>query len=156
MFFFFSSRRRHTRSLRDWSSDVCSSDLGPRAGSAARGESLRPARGHERHEGGVDGVPGEARAEIRRSVTPRARLAVHAACGLWLAASCLAASCLTERPRPAPPTIAITLDKTTVQSRNAPAPPDTLTVTVRAADPDGIDSAWVQLDGDPPLGADGL
>src|SRR5690349_12957274 len=24
--FFFSSRRRHTRSLRDWSSDVCSSD----------------------------------------------------------------------------------------------------------------------------------
>src|SRR6266403_4834346 len=26
-FFFFSSRRRHTRSLRDWSSDVCSSDL---------------------------------------------------------------------------------------------------------------------------------
>src|SRR6266496_1463251 len=26
--FFFSSRRRHTRSLRDWSSDVCSSDLG--------------------------------------------------------------------------------------------------------------------------------
>src|SRR5690349_21938907 len=25
--FFFSSRRRHTRSLRDWSSDVCSSDL---------------------------------------------------------------------------------------------------------------------------------
>src|SRR5260221_13315682 len=26
--FFFSSRRRHTRSLCDWSSDVCSSDLG--------------------------------------------------------------------------------------------------------------------------------
>src|SRR5438874_5067295 len=26
-FFFFSSRRRHTRSLRDWSSDVCSSVL---------------------------------------------------------------------------------------------------------------------------------
>src|SRR5207247_7144733 len=25
--FFFSSRRRHTRSTRDWSSDVCSSDL---------------------------------------------------------------------------------------------------------------------------------
>src|SRR5699024_11624611 len=25
---FFSSRRRHTRSKRDWSSDVCSSDLG--------------------------------------------------------------------------------------------------------------------------------
>src|SRR3989442_14763519 len=26
--FFFSSRRRHTRCGRDWSSDVCSSDLG--------------------------------------------------------------------------------------------------------------------------------
>src|SRR5207245_3895327 len=27
VFFFFSSRRRHTRCYRDWSSDVCSSDL---------------------------------------------------------------------------------------------------------------------------------
>src|SRR5256885_13064282 len=27
-FFFFSSRRRHTRLQGDWSSDVCSSDLG--------------------------------------------------------------------------------------------------------------------------------
>src|SRR5699024_11926432 len=40
---FFSSRRRHTRSKRDWSSDVCSSDLGVRQalpadrGSAPRG-----------------------------------------------------------------------------------------------------------------------
>src|SRR5256885_3989800 len=30
-FFFFSSRRRHTRLQGDWSSDVCSSDLRPRA-----------------------------------------------------------------------------------------------------------------------------
>src|SRR2546422_6998750 len=30
-FFFFSSRRRHTRCSRDWSSDVCSSDLSPMA-----------------------------------------------------------------------------------------------------------------------------
>src|SRR5437762_242867 len=29
-FFFFSSRRRHTRYIGDWSSDVCSSDLGER------------------------------------------------------------------------------------------------------------------------------
>src|SRR5207247_3117941 len=36
--FFFSSRRRHTRSTRDWSSDVCSSDL--REGGELRG---RPA-----------------------------------------------------------------------------------------------------------------
>src|SRR6266511_5524609 len=34
-FFFFSSRRRHTRFSRDWSSDVCSSDLDWRI--AARG-----------------------------------------------------------------------------------------------------------------------
>src|SRR3712207_9022160 len=31
-FFFFSSRRRHTRYWRDWSSDVCSSDLVRRGG----------------------------------------------------------------------------------------------------------------------------
>src|SRR5215813_12182893 len=31
VYFFFSSRRRHTRCGRDWSSDVCSSDLGPAA-----------------------------------------------------------------------------------------------------------------------------
>src|SRR5438874_9949954 len=38
--FFFSSRRRHTRSLRDWSSDVCSSDLsGGRDGLNRRTES---------------------------------------------------------------------------------------------------------------------
>src|SRR5207249_9123156 len=34
--FFFSSRRRHTRSKRDWSSDVCSSDL-ERAQTLGRG-----------------------------------------------------------------------------------------------------------------------
>src|SRR5258706_1805745 len=30
--FFFSSRRRHTRLVSDWSSDVCSSDLCPSCG----------------------------------------------------------------------------------------------------------------------------
>src|SRR5215510_3841710 len=34
-FFFFSSRRRHTRWPRDWSSDVCSSDLDPVLAQAA-------------------------------------------------------------------------------------------------------------------------
>src|SRR6266576_1392652 len=34
--FFFSSRRRHMRSLRDWSSDVCSSDLAVRSSSRPR------------------------------------------------------------------------------------------------------------------------
>src|SRR5215211_2242648 len=39
--FFFSSRRRHTRSLCDWSSDVCSSDL-----FVAEGERLYEGRFH--------------------------------------------------------------------------------------------------------------
>src|SRR6266542_1847198 len=34
--FFFSSRRRHTRCYRDWSSDVCSSDLSGRTGARVR------------------------------------------------------------------------------------------------------------------------
>src|SRR3989475_10383285 len=37
-FFFFSSRRRHTRFDCDWSSDVCSSDLGRRNGVTRSGE----------------------------------------------------------------------------------------------------------------------
>src|SRR5215467_3587485 len=41
-FFFFSSRRRHTRLQGDWSSDVCSSDLEMRAvlGAASQGSGL--------------------------------------------------------------------------------------------------------------------
>src|SRR5690606_39788796 len=35
--FFFSSRRRHTRFSRDWSSDVCSSDLSSDGGEAGPG-----------------------------------------------------------------------------------------------------------------------
>src|SRR3712207_1938845 len=35
-FFFFSSRRRHTRYWRDWSSDVCSSDLRPDSAGSGR------------------------------------------------------------------------------------------------------------------------
>src|SRR5262245_64607272 len=41
VFFFFSSRRRHTRCLSDWSSDVCSSDLGCRPPSARTDRGLR-------------------------------------------------------------------------------------------------------------------
>src|SRR5216683_5146104 len=46
-FFFFSSRRRHTRSDRDWSSDVCSSDLRDQrlAGDLGR-EGIGGRRGH--------------------------------------------------------------------------------------------------------------
>src|SRR5438105_11145144 len=40
--FFFSSRRRHTRSTRDWSSDVCSSDLVVRPYRYSSGWAVRP------------------------------------------------------------------------------------------------------------------
>src|SRR5687768_18057214 len=46
-FFFFSSRRRHTRCSRDWSSDVCSSDLvAPDLGARARLAHERVVRRH--------------------------------------------------------------------------------------------------------------
>src|SRR2546429_3065065 len=43
--YFFSSRRRHTRCSRDWSSDVCSSDLNgrPNTASSRAGQVCRPA-----------------------------------------------------------------------------------------------------------------
>src|SRR5256885_8317829 len=50
VFFFFSSRRRHTRLQGDWSSDVCSSDLAL----AVRG-------GAARVRGGAGGGPGDRR-----------------------------------------------------------------------------------------------
>src|SRR5690606_40504882 len=43
-FFFFSSRRRHTRFSRDWSSDVCSSDLPADDGPAHPDTHAAPAR----------------------------------------------------------------------------------------------------------------
>src|SRR5256885_10708523 len=39
-FFFFSSRRRHTRLQGDWSSDVCSSDLAKKNGETVRKEAI--------------------------------------------------------------------------------------------------------------------
>src|SRR2546429_8317466 len=53
IFFFFSSRRRHTRCSRDWSSDVCSSDLGGRRESSRRSRGRGP--GGERKRGGGSG-----------------------------------------------------------------------------------------------------
>src|SRR5206468_5182992 len=49
--FFFSSRRRHTRSDRDWSSDVCSSDLSVDATPSRQREYQRNERSqdHKRH-----------------------------------------------------------------------------------------------------------
>src|SRR5207248_5831627 len=64
--FFFSSRRRHTSSYGDWSSDVCSSDL-PRLGE------------REAQRQPVLGEPvGEERVLGERRVRDRARGAVHA------------------------------------------------------------------------------
>src|SRR2546422_3886453 len=51
MHFFFSSRRRHTRCSRDWSSDVCSSDLNARLGIDQDGR----LRTLTRHHAGLDG-----------------------------------------------------------------------------------------------------
>src|SRR5205809_3282261 len=43
-FFFFSSRRRHTRCSRDWSSDVCSSDLTNSSRRSSITQSVAPER----------------------------------------------------------------------------------------------------------------
>src|SRR5262249_56577845 len=77
VFFFFSSRRRHTRLVSDWSSDVCSSDL---SGGDGRGGqqplqarfTLEPGtyRVQVRYSTGVirarDITVGESRSEERR------------------------------------------------------------------------------------------
>src|SRR5438105_7776792 len=67
-FFFFSSRRRHTRSTRDWSSDVCSSDLERGHGALDRGQrgGRRDARPrelpfHDERDLDLDRELGEAR-----------------------------------------------------------------------------------------------
>src|SRR3712207_7366497 len=79
-FFFFSSRRRHTRYWRDWSSDVCSSDLQPAPARAAGtagarpgapgAAGTRPQRTAHRGDGGqglADGdLPGPARQRARQ------------------------------------------------------------------------------------------
>src|SRR5438128_7127887 len=51
-FFFFSSRRRHTRCYRDWSSDVCSSDLGGSLRSTSDGAAAGMAFGAKQRERG--------------------------------------------------------------------------------------------------------
>src|SRR2546422_7996237 len=51
--FFFSSRRRHTRCSRDWSSDVCSSDLALQGAQLVIVPSASPARGTGMDEEGI-------------------------------------------------------------------------------------------------------
>src|SRR5437879_13696709 len=57
MCFFFSSRRRHTRYIGDWSSDVCSSDLGPMfgAGPVEPGQIVLTGKSEVPFEVAVDG-----------------------------------------------------------------------------------------------------
>src|SRR5947207_10409245 len=61
-YFFFSSRRRHTRSLCDWSSDVCSSDLCDHR-EGARGWNSGPRLDH--HDGAVEQLDAAGRPESR-------------------------------------------------------------------------------------------
>src|SRR2546422_4608802 len=64
--FFFSSRRRHTRCSRDWSSDVCSSDLLPGEGNCKpllRSLRARLRRAEKRRRSGEAGA---AAARFRR------------------------------------------------------------------------------------------
>src|SRR6266511_6125510 len=83
--FFFSSRRRHTRFSRDWSSDVCSSDLELALHELARKELVRPAR--------TSSMAGEAEygfwhllvRDVCYGQIPRAaRAARHRAAASWL------------------------------------------------------------------------
>src|SRR3712207_6096584 len=72
---YHSSRRRHTRYWRDWSSDVCSSDLGAEAGASLRIAARRPraaARPDRTALGGGLGGPGRPRRRRQRG-TGRAR-----------------------------------------------------------------------------------
>src|SRR5207248_8163545 len=74
VFFFFSSRRRHTRSYGDWSSDVCSSDLP--GGPVGLGDELGvdqedPGPGGEAIPGAVLGL--EALGDVGRVCGPERR-----------------------------------------------------------------------------------
>src|SRR5690606_39967338 len=53
---FFSSRRRHTRFSRDWSSDVCSSDLVPSVSIDMQGVSYDAAGGDGGQQVGFSGA----------------------------------------------------------------------------------------------------
>src|SRR5262245_31147781 len=74
-YFFFSSRRRHTRCLSDWSSDVCSSDLQRPVADARRGRTLHADHGRE----------GERRPLVRQAAGFDED--VHSARSTWFSAS---------------------------------------------------------------------
>ena len=76
-------------------------------------------------------------------VAPRTAILLGLTAGAALA-------CQTNRDRPGPPRLSITLNEDSVGS------PDTLTGSLRADDLDGIDSIWLTVDSAPPLAGDGL
>src|SRR2546422_2375056 len=65
LFFFFSSRRRHTRCSRDWSSDVCSSDLFGLKGVAV---SIQAETGRDAQRRFARQIPDQDRRQVMRSV----------------------------------------------------------------------------------------
>src|SRR2546430_9759097 len=69
LFFFFSSRRRHTRFDCDWSSDVCSSDLLPREANPKNIKDLGDLQIAYDPETGTYYVHGEATLEAGQSIT---------------------------------------------------------------------------------------
>src|SRR6266704_3683578 len=94
-FFFFSSRRRHTRSKRDWSSDVCSSDLVGKllrrpAGLLDIGEHIERALRLEARET-FDLVDASIKA-----IAAAAKLGVHAVDGCLITVQCLDSGNLGE------------------------------------------------------------
>src|SRR2546422_8196801 len=82
-YFFFSSRRRHTRCSRDWSSDVCSSDLrtGSLSWSAARSRSCNPGRPRGARPGPAPAHTGWRRSEEH---TSELQSRLHLVCRLLL------------------------------------------------------------------------
>src|SRR5437762_12416126 len=69
MRFFFSSRRRHTRYIGDWSSDVCSSDLRP----VDAADRSRRTAGRRRGGAPADAASRRADADRRRGAPVRLR-----------------------------------------------------------------------------------
>src|SRR5207302_3287636 len=73
IFFFFSSRRRHTRFSRDWSSDVCSSDLGqgllPQPGRAGGEEEIISPQRTQRAQRNAENRVGRAGANCQARPT---------------------------------------------------------------------------------------
>src|ERR1039458_3073311 len=84
VYFFFSSRRRHTRCLSDWSSDVCSSDLPVSVESDAEDSHAAPIRAATVRVGFPDGqndchLSLSSGGTLRKSAGGSARLVMRAA-----------------------------------------------------------------------------